>query len=69
MMVPDRLPNYWREWLQDFIADWRLELEAPDEFWTLMAKLSPSQVRLVREVLSGATASSFQAGSGEPAGR
>ena len=61
--------TYWSEWMKDFLEDWRLELEAPEEFWSLMAELTPLQVRLVREVTAHAASVAFSARSGRPLGR
>jgi hypothetical protein len=68
MMVDDK-PSLGIEWMDDFLADWRLEVAAPEEFWSLMAELSPFQARLVREVFAHAVRGAFTAGSGEPIGR
>ena len=64
MMVRDE--SSMSEWMGDFLGEWRLELEAADEFWSLIGGLSPFQARLVREVFAQAIRDAFTAGSGEP---
>lgn len=52
------------EWMDGFLAEWRLELAAPEEFWLLMSEFSPSRVSLIREVIALAARDAFMAGSG-----
>jgi hypothetical protein len=60
---------YTDEWMADFIEDWRLEHEAPEEFWSLMTQLTPLELRLVRDVMALAAKRAFEAGSGFPDSR
>ncbi len=66
--MPGRDPST-DEWMTDFIEDWRREHDAPEEFWSLMTRLTPLEIRLVREVMTLAAKRAFEAGSGFPDSR
>ena len=54
----------WCQWKRDFILAWRVEMEAPEEFWSMMQDLTPTQLRVIREVYRNAEVTAYAAGAG-----
>ena len=53
--------EFWCEWKRDFIAAWRSEMNATEEFWSLMQDLTPLQMRLIREACESVAGTAYHA--------